>query len=157
MEWSLARSRAQCAVQKAVEKCINWHTIDKIERPFSSGHATARTTQEFTYSNISVNKSKLSVTKHGQTQSDLNTHVWYKPQINCKYKNAVQRDIAHRHTHTHTHWHSHTHTHTHWHKRVHTHTHGLGGGGGINYMQIWRDKFLRLAWKKMLMLTRKSS
>ena len=30
---------------------------------------------------------------------------------------------------------------------THTHT-----GGGINYMQIWRDEFLRLAWKKMLIL-----
>ena len=24
------------------------------------------------------------------------------------------------------------------------------GGGVINYMQIWRDEFLRLAWKKIL-------
>ena len=30
---------------------------------------------------------------------------------------------------------------------THTHT-----GGGINYMQIWRDECLRLAWKKMLIL-----
>ena len=36
---------------------------------------------------------------------------------------------------------------------THTHTGGGGGGGGyytINYMQIWRDEFLRLAWKKIL-------
>ena len=34
---------------------------------------------------------------------------------------------------------------------AHTHSHtGWGGGGVINYMQIWRDEFLRLAWKKML-------
>ena len=39
---------------------------------------------------------------------------------------------------------------------THTHAHSLThrlGGGGINYMQIWRDEFLRLAWKKMLTLS----
>ena len=35
---------------------------------------------------------------------------------------------------------------------THTHTHRWGGGG-INYMQIWRDVFSRLAWKKMLILS----
>ena len=64
-----------------------------------------------------------------------------------------------RHTHTQTRTHARTHTSTHTrthartHARTHTHTHtGVGGVWLINYMQIWRDEFLRLAWKKMLML-----
>ena len=44
-----------------------------------------------------------------------------------------------------------TNTHSLTHSNTHTHT---GGAGGY-YMQIWRDEFLRLAWKKMLILSDK--
>ena len=48
-----------------------------------------------------------------------------------------------------------------WHTRTQAHTqvvvsYGGGGGGGaywLLYMQIWREEFLRLAWKKMLMVS----
>ena len=43
---SLARSRAQCAVQKEAEKCISTYTMDKITR-FQA------TRPEFTYRNFS--------------------------------------------------------------------------------------------------------
>ena len=56
----------------------------------------------------------------------------------CKHKN-VQR-LLHTHTHTHTHTHAHTHE-----------------GGDIDYMQIWRDEFLRLAWKKIPPLYNRTS
>ena len=45
-------------------------------------------------------------------------------------------------------------TRTHTHTRVHAHTGGVGWGWGewlINYMQIWRDEFLRLTWKILIL------
>ena len=61
--WSLARSRAQCAVQKAAEKCINTYNgqIKKGFRPYD------RQPRKNLHTAISVNKPKLSVTKHDQT------------------------------------------------------------------------------------------
>ena len=54
----LAKSRAQCPVEKEAEKCIDTYNGQvKCFRPYDR-----QTTQEFTCS-ISVNKPKLSVTK----------------------------------------------------------------------------------------------
>ena len=65
------------------------------------------------------------------------------------------------HTYTHTHTHARTHertnarTNARTQARAHTGGAAAGGGGGIKYIQIWRDEFLRLAWKKMLILSDK--
>ena len=79
---------------------------------------------------ISVNKPKLSVTRHDQTL------IWAHMYDTSRY--TANTKMYSRILHTHT----------------HTHTHRLGGGEeGIYYMQIWRDEFLRLVWTKMLMLS----
>ena len=116
--WSLARSRAQCAVQKAAEKCINTYNgqNEKGFRPYD------RQPRKTLHTAISVNKPKLSVTK-----------LWF--EHTC----MIQVDILQLQKCT---------------AGYCTHTHRWSWGGGvINYMQIWRDEFLRLAWKKLLMLS----
>ena len=59
--WSLARSRTQCAVQKAAEKCINTYNGQN-KKGFGPYDRQPR---KNLHTAISVNKPKLSVTKHG--------------------------------------------------------------------------------------------
>ena len=61
--WSLAKSSAKCAVLKEAEKCIN---TNNGQNKKVLGHATTKPPQNL-YTTISVNKTKLSVTKHDQT------------------------------------------------------------------------------------------
>ena len=61
--WSVARSRAQCTVQKAAEKCINTYN-GKIKKGFGPHN---RQPCKNVRTAFSVNKPKLSVTKHDQT------------------------------------------------------------------------------------------
>ena len=63
--WSLARSRAQCAVQKAAEKCINTYNGQDIKN--KSFGLYVRQPCKNLHTGISVNKLKLPVTKHDQT------------------------------------------------------------------------------------------
>ena len=63
MDISIARSRAQCAVQNAAEKCINTYNGQNKKgfRPYD------RQPRKNLHTAISVNKPNLSVTKHDQT------------------------------------------------------------------------------------------
>ena len=74
---------------------------------------------------ISVNKPKLSATKHVQTL--ILAHMYDKSRYtaNTKMYRGILRARARTHTQV----------------------------GCINYTQIWRDEFLRRAWKKMLILS----
>ena len=62
MDISIARSRAQCAVQNAAEKCINTYNGQNKKgfRPYDRQPRTNLHTA------ISVNKPNLSATKHDQ-------------------------------------------------------------------------------------------
>ena len=119
---SIGRSRAQCAIQKAAEKCINIYNGQN-KKGFGPYDCQPR---KNLHTAISVNKPKLSVTKHDQTL--ILAHMYDTSRYTANTK--MYSRILHTHVHT------------------HTHTGGVGVGG-INYMQIWRDEFLRLAWKKI--------
>ena len=115
--WSLARSRAQCAVQKAAENCINTYNGQNKKgfRPYD------RQPRKNLHTAVSVNKPKLSVTKHDQTL--ILAHMYNTSRYTANTK--MYSGILHTHAHTHT---------------------QVGGGGGgrdINYMQIWRMSLQR--------------
>ena len=83
-----------------------------------------------------VNKPELSVTKHDQTLIWVHMYDTSRYTANTKMYSGI------------------LHTHTHARARARAQIGGGGGGkGGVYYMQIWRDEFLRLAWKKMLILS----
>ena len=113
--WSLARSRAQCAVQKAAEKCMNTYNGQN-KKGFRPYNCQAR-------KNLHP---AISVNKVVSNQTLILAHMYGTSGYTANTK--MYSGILHTHTHT-------------------------GGAEGINYMQIWRDEFLRLAWKKMLILS----
>ena len=150
--WSLARSRAQCAVQKAAEKCINTYNGQERKkekkkekkrfRPntyngqdffFKERKKKKRKKKGFSlyahqprknlHTGISVNKPKLPVTKHDQTL--ILAHMYDTSRYTANTKKYS--GILHTHTHTHTHTLTHSHTHT------HTHTHTQVGRGWVGY------------------------
>ena len=131
--WSLARSRAQCAVQKAAEKCLNTYSghNKKGFRPYDCQP------RKNLHTAISVNKPKLLVTKHDQTLILARMYDTSRYTANTKMYSGISHARAHTHTHTHA-------------PPPPTHTQ-VGWGWGINYMQIWRDEFLRLAWKMFIL------
>ena len=83
----------------------------------------ARQPRKNLHTGISVNKPKLPVTKHDQTLILAHMYDTSRYTANTKMYSGI------------------LHTHTQVERR------------GINYKHIWRDEFLRLAWKKMLMLS----
>ena len=103
-------SRAQCAVQKAAEKCINTYNGQnkKAFGPYD------RQPRNNLHTAISVNKPKLSVTKHDQILILAHMHDTSRYTANTKMYSGILRARAHTHTHT-----------------------EVGGGGGvIYYMQV---------------------
>ena len=76
--WSLARSRAQCAVQKAADKCINTYNGQNRKGfgPYD------RQPRKNLHTAISGNKPKLSVTKHDDNtmmdERSLESCVWVR-------------------------------------------------------------------------------
>ena len=91
--WSLARSRAECAVQKAAEKCINTYN-----RQNKKGFGPYdRQPRKKLHTAISVNKPKLSVTKHDQTL--ILAHIYDTSRYTADTK--MYSGILHTQTHTH--------------------------------------------------------
>ena len=86
--WSLARSRAQCAVQK----CINTYNGQNKKgfRPYD------RQPRKNLHTAISVNKPKFSVTKHDQTLILALMYDTSRYTANAK----MYSGILHTHTHT---------------------------------------------------------
>ena len=64
--WSVARSWAQCAIQKDAEKCINTYNRERKRKKSSFRPYDCQPCKSL-HTAILVNKPKLSVTKHDQT------------------------------------------------------------------------------------------
>ena len=99
--WSLARSRAHCAVQKAAEKCINTYNGQGIKN--KSFGLYARQPRKNLHTGISVNKPELPVTKHDQTLILAHMHDTSRYTANTKKYSGILHTHTHLHTYTHTH------------------------------------------------------
>ena len=108
--WSPARAWAQCAIPKEAEKCINTYKGQNKKMSKVSGHMTANPHKNL-HTAISVNKPKLSVTKHHQTLIWFWAHV-YNITITSRYIVQIQKCTVGYCTH------------------IHTQVYGGGGGGG---------------------------
>ena len=109
--WSLARSRAQCAIQTAAEKCINTYNGQNKKgfRPYD--HQPCKNL----HTAISVNKPKLLVTKDDQTLILAHMYDTSRYTANTKMYRGILRACTHTHTCTPP--------------PPHTHTHRCSGGG----------------------------
>ena len=90
--WSFARSRAQCTTQKEAEKCINTYNGQNKK---VSGHMTTKPCKNL-HTAISVNKPKLSVTKHDQNL------IWAHMYNTSRYTANTKMYSRILHTRTHT-------------------------------------------------------
>ena len=93
--WSLARSRAQCAVQKAAEKCINTYNGQNKKGFGPYDHQPRKNL----HTAISVNKPKLSVTKHDQTLIWAHMYDTGRYIANTKMYSRILHTVTHTHTH----------------------------------------------------------
>ena len=96
--WSLARSRAQCTVQKEAEKCINTYNGQNKK---VSGHTTTQPCKNL-HTAISVNKPKLSVTKHDQNLIWAHMYNTSRYTANTKMYSRILHTCSRTFTHTHT-------------------------------------------------------
>ena len=120
--WSLAKSRAQCAVQKAAVKCTN--TYDRQNKKVS-GHTTAKSCRKNWLTAISVNKPKLSVTKHDQTLIWAHTYIIQVDILQTQKRTAGYCTHTRTHARAHARTHAHTHTRARTHERTHARTQGV--------------------------------
>ena len=136
--WSLARSRAQCAVQKAAEKCIKTLYCEKCLLLACTHCESCSINQDEVSMCVSLHISCASdwnilTYMHTHTHTHTRTHaLMHACTHTCTYTGHphtcihtsthsyanVRAHTTHA-THTHTHVDMHTHTHTHTHTRVH--------------------------------------
>ena len=119
---------------KAAEKCINTYNGQN-KKGFRLYNRQPR---KNLHTAISVNKTKLSVTKHDQVL------IWAHIYNTSRYT-ANTKMYSGKHTHTHTHTQTHTHARTHARTRTRTRTHARTHSGGwltnYNYADLKRWVF----------------
>ena len=121
---------------KSCRKCINTYNGQKRRRKRFGPYD--RQPRNNLHTAISVNKPKLSATKHDQTLILAHMYDTSRYTANTKMYSGILHTHIHTHTHTHARTHERTNARTNARTQARAHTGGAAAGGGGGVLNIFR-------------------